>query len=165
MPAGNFTFWQQFVLDSIGPVAGALVGTLAIGLIALVVQSRRATAEQVADVRREGYGLRERLISEVLGVTTALYWATTHYKRAKDADASRERLEVLRIRMDETYGECKASAERYQRLLRLHMQAEPPGQTSPEALLHRVMDLLSVRYYRVIAGDGPDLSCRLLRDF
>src|SRR3954454_21676835 len=98
----SFSFPEQLALNAVGPVLAAMLGTVAIAIIASRSQNRRERATRDAQERRDNYTLRERLITDVLSNTSSLYWATLHYLRAQ-TELSPEELKKLRQSLDAQY--------------------------------------------------------------
>jgi hypothetical protein len=173
--ATNFTFTEQLVLNLVGPLLTVLLGTLIIGLgaqelvqraerrreeaarraqqrredAAREAQERREDAMREAERRRADHALRERLIAEVTQAPSALYLATQHYWRAKEEHLSADDLKAFRDALDQQYLESRRVGIQLEHLLKLHF-ADP----APRQLCHRVMDLLTVRYFQVVSDQG-----------
>jgi uncharacterized membrane-anchored protein YhcB (DUF1043 family) len=167
MPLGasDFSFTEQLLLNLAGPLLTVVVGTLVIGLFASRItrkaqerredemrkaQERREDEMRNAEERREHHALRERLITDVTQAPTALYLATQHYSRAKLDKLPAEQLKPFRDALDAQYLESRRTGIVLEHLLELHF----PESTS-RLLMHRVMDLLTIRYFQLVRDGGP----------
>jgi hypothetical protein len=149
-------FWQSVLLAAVGPLVGAIVGTLIVGLFAQRIARK-------AQQRREDHQYRELLISQMTEAASALYFETQRYWRACKGERLLEiRLDELRARLDEQYHKSRVAGEVIETKLRIFFLKD-----TPRLLWHSTMDLLTVRYFRVIdrATDnlidrnaGPDHS-------
>ncbi|MGH3043832.1 MAG: hypothetical protein ACRDM2_03815 [Gaiellaceae bacterium] len=144
----EFTFWEQLLLNVVGPVFTVLIGTLLVGLVV-------ARVTRKAQERREDHALRERLVGEVTETATSLYLATQHYWRAKKSGLSGDALAHVREALDRRYLEARQSGFVLERLLELHFVG-----VGPRSLMHRVMDLLTVRYFQLTEEGGASLKLR-----
>lgn len=133
------SFAEQIVANLVGPALTVILGTLIIGFWANRI-ARNAQA------RREDHALRERLLTQVTEAATRLYIATQRFWRAKKREPT-DQLEELREALDEQYQETRVSGMALEQLLGLHFE-EP----EPKRLCHRVMDLLTIRYFQLTSG-------------
>jgi hypothetical protein len=156
----DFTFGEQLVLNLAGPLLTALLGTFAISLFANRItrkaQARREDQRQRAQDMREDHALRGRLITAVTEAPTALYLATQHYWRVRE-DVSGEALQAARRALDDQYLDSRRKGMALQYELGLHFP-DP----APSKLMHRVMDLLMIRYFQLIREGGASDNLRRL---
>lgn len=105
----DFTFGQQLVLDLVGPVTTALLGTLAVGLFAQWITRR-------AQERRAANDLRNELITAMSLAASRLYMQTRHFGRAKRLNSGvaeeREKLHNQYIRKARGRGGTRATTSR-----------------------------------------------------
>jgi hypothetical protein len=149
-------FWQRAILETIGPLVAAFVGTLGVGLFAGRITER-------AQQRRRDANLREQIVVEMTQVAGSIYYQTQRYWRATTREnASAERLAALRMSMDEGYQTARVAGEALEMRLRVYFSTD-----EPRRLWHATIDLLTVRYFQVIGlatdrllqvNEGPDHS-------
>jgi hypothetical protein len=171
MGAGQGSFWEKVIIAAVGPLVGAVVGSLLVGglvsLIADRIQQRRLDAQ-----------LREQLIVEMTQAAGALYFQTQRYWRATNANSpvklvsTPEQATASRLNLDECYQASRVAGEAIEARLHILFEAEKvAGAEAQEAakdatkwptnepwrLWHATMDLLTVRYFQVIGGATPKL--------
>jgi hypothetical protein len=133
-----FTFDQQLVLDIAGPLATAIVGGLLVGGLAGLITRK-------AQLRRAHRELREELIAEVTSVAATLYMATQQFWRAKDIhELPPEELEKMRVRLEAQYLDSRVRGTVLENRLEAYYESD-----RPRFLCHRLMDLLTVRYFQL----------------
>lgn len=144
------SFWEQLILESVGPLVAAVVGTLIIGTfvnwITRKAQERRAD-NQVRDERiRAQNQLRLQLIGEMTETASTLYIATQNFWRKKDVEGiGADELAKHRGKLDEEYRASRVRGEVIERRLEAYFSS-----TDVKALWHAAMDLLTVRYFYLI---------------
>jgi hypothetical protein len=143
-----FTFWEQFALNLVGPLVTIILGTAIIGLTASLLARK-------AQERRENHELRARLCREVTEASTALYLATQHYWRAKEDELERDELKAFREALDKDYLDSRRAGTALEHLLDLYFR-----DSKPKLLMHRVMDLLTVRYFQLVREGGASEGLR-----
>ena len=83
-------FWEKLLLQSVGPLVTAVVGTLIIGLfvawITRKAQERRADYQLREERIRAENQLRLQLIGQMTEAASSLYMATQHFWRKKDVE-------------------------------------------------------------------------------
>jgi hypothetical protein len=168
--ASQGSFWDKVIIAAVGPLVGAIVGSLLVGglvsFIADRIQRRRLDAE-----------LREKLIVEMTQAAGPLYFQTQRYWRAKSSNspvkqATAEQQAALRLSLDECYQDSRVAGDAIEARLRILFVAkgvvavEAQGAAKeatksttdvPWRLWHATMDLLTVRYFQVIGGATPKL--------
>ncbi len=130
-------FWQKAILEAIGPVVGAVVGTLIIGSFA-------SSITQKAQHRREDRALQLRLVERMTRIASALYLETQHYWRERSSTDQNQIL--LRTRLDQRYHKSRVAGEVLESQLRAFFEDDAPRQK-----WHAIMDLLTVRYFQVLS--------------
>jgi hypothetical protein len=176
-------FSERLTLAIVGPLVTVILGTLIIGgLIQLITsrsQNRRAKEEQRLEQRRSDNNLRHELLSDMTEAASALYLATQRYWRAKRDKQEREsswrarrswwprrgkqalvvqEVSDARKALDDQYHKSRARGEILESRLSAYFASSEPQET-----WHKVMDLLTVRYFQVIGTDTEKLN-RLYRD-
>jgi hypothetical protein len=169
--ASQGSFWDKVIIAAVGPLVGAVVGSLLVGglvsLIADRIQQRRLDAQ-----------LREQLIVEMTQAAGALYFQTQRYWRATGPNSpvkpapTAEQAAAFRLSLDECYQASRVAGEAIEARLRILFEAdgavrvEAQGAAKettkwttnvPWRLWHATMDLLTVRYFQVIGGATPRL--------
>ena|SRR5258708_2037630 len=85
-------FWQKLLLQSVGPLITAVVGTLIIGTFVAWItrraQERRAGSQLQEERIRAQNQLRLQLIGQMTEAASSLYMATQNYRRNGSADGS-----------------------------------------------------------------------------
>jgi hypothetical protein len=140
----DFTFGEQLLLNLAGPLLTAAL----VGFIAAYITRR-------AQERREDHSLRERLVTEVTQAPSRLYLATQHYWRAKRDKLTGDALAARREALDTAYLECRNDGTALEHRLDL-LFADP----EPSLLMHRAMDLLTVRYFHLVTEGGATEGLR-----
>ena len=136
-------FWQELILNLVGPLSVAVVGTFLLGLWAAWITKKWQD-------RKEDAALRESLIRELLEVSSALYLALRHYEYLVDypepwRDTSRER-EAL----EGVYQRTRTAGDAIEYRLMAHFVSEDLARK-----WHSMMDLLTARYFQ-LTGSPPD---------
>lgn len=127
-------FWKEAILAGIGPIVAAILGGLAVGLIVQYVQNRRefltfSTALSL-DMMQIAYGFYTRLIEVI---------RQEHYGQ-----------EVSSAELPARFEEFRIAARVVEAKLHAYFSDE-----EARYLWHGVVDMLSVRYYRLTYGaDG-----------
>jgi hypothetical protein len=151
----SFTFSQQLLLNLAGPIVTVALGGGLITYLLYRIKDRREEEirrdrewrEDQArrdQTRRQDHGLRERLVREVVQTPTALYVASQHYWRAKRDKLPPEQLAEVRRTLDAQYSESVSTVIALEYLLGLH----------------RVGDLLTVRYFQLVTKGGASPALR-----
>lgn len=143
-----FTFWEQLVLNLVGPVVTIILGTAIVGFAVSLVARR-------AQERREDHELRARLCREATEASTALYLATQHYWRAQQDNLEPDHLKAFRADLDKEYLESRRAGTALEHLLGLYFR-----RTEPKQRMHQVMDLLTVRYFQLVTPNGASEGLR-----
>ncbi|SRR5216684_5501616 len=168
--ASQGSFWDKVIIAAVGPLVGAIVGSLLVGglvsLIAHRFQQRRLDAQ-----------LREQLIVEMSQAAGALYFQTQRYWRATGPNspvklAPAEQAAAFRLSLDECYQASRVAGDAIEARLRILFEAEGVVRVEaqgaaneatewttnvPWRLWRATMDLLTVRYFQVIGGATPKL--------
>jgi hypothetical protein len=169
-------FWEKLLLAVVGPLVGAIVGTLIIGLfvawITRKAQERRADSLLQEERTRAENQLRFQLIRQMTEAASALYMATQHFWRKKDVENTADsELAEQRKELDQHYRACRIQGEVIERQLEAYFLT-----ADAKALWHATMDLLTVRYFHLVGlttenllqtNSGKDhtgLSVEQLRD-
>lgn len=154
-------FSERLVLAMAGPVVGALLGTGLIGLIVWKitdrVQNRRAAANLALEQKRTDGALENQLrmdfLTASLSAAGRLYLECNRFWRLKDdTSVSDEQKLEARKALDEQYLECRAAAMVLE--ARLEATFELPA---PAIEWHRIDDLLTVRYMRLVGQNSDRL--------
>ena len=164
--AQSFTFVEQLLLNVAGPLLTALVVGFGAAEVFRRAQIRRENVLRESDRRRaeqavhlerlrEDHDLRDRLISQAIEAPSALYLASQHYWRAKDDDLPADQLAEYRAALDARYLDSRREGLVLEHRLRLHF-ADP----KPCRLSHRLMDLLTIRYFQLVRPDGASENLR-----
>ena len=124
-------FWQELVLQSVGP----LITVIGIGFLANLITRR-------AQDRREGNQLRHELIRQMTEPAWGLYFATRDYWLTQEESrlARDDHQEV-----DKQYRASRAAGEVLENQLDAYFDSLRPKQT-----WHATMDLLRVQYLHFI---------------
>lgn len=142
-------FWQDLVLQLAGPVFAALVGTAVLGYVAQRIARRTQDAREIQK-------LRDEFVRDATSAAVGLYVATQRFWRATNAHANGDvtdgSLEKERAILDEQYRASRVEGE----ILECRFYAYFAEDTA-RRLMHRVMDLLTVRYFQLIGRDTPAL--------
>src|SRR6185369_235025 len=115
-------FWEKLLLAVVGPLVGAIVGTLIIGLfvawITRKAQERRADSLLQEERTRAENQLRFQLIRQMTEAASALYMATQHFWRKKDVENTADsELAEQRKELDQHYRACRIQGEVIERQL------------------------------------------------
>ena len=142
-------YWQDLTLQLAGPVFATLVGTLVLGFFAQRVA-------QVTQDRREVQKLRDEFVRDATSTAVGLYVATQHYWRATQSRGNGGPADALladeRALLDEQYRESRVAGEILECRFVAYFTEDEPRRS-----MHRVMDLLTVRYFQLIGLDTPGL--------
>jgi hypothetical protein len=127
-------FWKEAILAGIGPIVAAIFGGLAVGLIVQYVQNRREfltfSTSLSLDMMQIAYGFYTRLIEVI---------RQKHYGQ-----------EVPSAELPARFEEFRIAARVVEAKLHAYFSDE-----EARYLWHGVVDMLSVRYYRLAYGaDG-----------
>ena len=146
----SMDFWQKVVLQAVGPLVTAVVGTLIVGTfvawITRQAQERRADSQLREERIRSDNQLRLQLIAQMTDAASALYMTAQNYWRKKDRENVRgeELLEHRRV-LEKQYRESRIAGEVIERRLDAYFSTD-----EPRLLWHGTMDLLTVRYFNLI---------------
>jgi hypothetical protein len=156
------SFGQQLILESIGPLTSAIVGTLIIGWfvtrITQKAQDRRADNQLHEELVRAQHQLRLQLIGEMTDAASRLYMATQSFWRKKDVEGvAVEQLGPFRVALDRQYQASRVQGEVLERRLEAYFESDGPSSVNPRLLWHATMDLLTVRYFQLIGLDTDAL--------
>lgn len=162
----GFTFAEQLVLNLAGPLLTALVVGIGVAVLTRRAQNRRDSQIRDSDLRRadqlleierhrEDHALRERLISQAIEAPSGLYLATQHYWRAKQDGLTGDDLAPHRDALDRQYLASRQQGMVLEHLLHLHFR-DP----RPRRLCHRLMDLLTIRYFQLVRDGGASATLR-----
>lgn len=153
-------FWRQAALDAVSPLVAAVLGGLAVTLICSQVQARRE--EQVRreellqfDLRQEEDRLREeserrnQISLDIMRIAFGFYTRLIEPTRVEQYEG---RHQVTLGDLPKHYEEFRITARVLEEQLRVYF---PDGEA--RWLWHGVVDMLSVRYYRLV-HKGPRLD-------
>jgi hypothetical protein len=143
-------FWEKLLLQSVGSLLTAVVGTLIIGLVVASItrkaQERRADSQLREERTRAENQLRLQLIGQMTEAASSLYMATQHFWRKKDVEkVGNDELEQHRKELDQQYRASRVLGEAIERRLEAYFLS-----SDPKVLWHATMDLLLVRYFHLI---------------
>lgn len=139
-------FWQDLLLESVGPLVTAVIGTLLVGLLASWITRR-------AQDRRAKHLLRHELISRMTEAASELYFETQRFWRAKARErVSADALTGFRKELDRQYLESRVVGEVLESQLDAYFETD-----DPKLLWHRTMDCLTVRYFHLVGMDTDKL--------
>lgn len=149
-------FWDQVVINAVGPLITAIFGLLIVGLA--INRYTRALQD-----RRIDNELKYGLISEITDTASTLYHHILMYDRARaeagDADGSEsadtEELHELRKKVLEQYPASRAKADTLEERLTAYF-------ADPHVALawHAARDCLTVRYHSAVRGRNWEQLCR-----
>jgi hypothetical protein len=141
------TSWEELLLQAVGPLVTAVVGTLIIGTFVAWITRR-------AQDRRADNELRLQLIGEMTEAASGLYMATQHFWRKKEREegVSAEELAQERKELDQQYREARVAGEKIERQLQAYFETNVPRRH-----WHAAIDLLTVRYFHLIEMDTEGL--------
>lgn len=159
--AGSETasFSERLLLAAVGPAVTAVLGGLLVWFITTTVQARRdervrerdlarAKAEHDLAVQARDDALRQDLVGGLTQAASALYLAGQHYWRAvKQSDQGQDdvRRQELRDRLDAQYLSSRLEGEVLEKRLEGYFSSAATSDA-----WHKVMDLLTVRYFQLI---------------
>jgi hypothetical protein len=143
-------FWEKLLLQSVGPLVTAVVGTLIIGTfvawITRKAQERRADDQLREERTRAENQLRLQLIGQMTEVASSLYMATQNFWRKKNVErVGSDELDQHRKELDQQYRASRVLGEVIERRLEAYFLS-----SDPKMLWHATMDLLTVRYFHLI---------------
>jgi len=150
-------FWEQLLLQSVGPLVTAVVGTLIIGVfvarITRKAQERRADNQLQEERIRAQNQLRLELIGQMTESASSLYMATQNFWRKKEIEkVGNDALAKHREELDQQYRASRVVGEVIERRLEAYFLSN-----DPKALWHATMDLLTVRYFHLIGLASENL--------
>jgi hypothetical protein len=151
-------FSERLTLAIVGPLVTVILGTLIIGgliqLITTRAQNRRARDDQKLEQRRSDNALRHELLTDMTDAASALYLATQNYWRAKTSTPplTQQELSDARNALDEQYHKSRTRGEILETRLSAYFEA-----SEPQEIWHKVVDLLTVRYFQLIERDTDQL--------
>ncbi|MBD5787691.1 hypothetical protein IF650_16120 [Cellulosimicrobium terreum] len=137
------SFPQSVALAVLGPV---LTTALALGVATFVTQRAQA--------RREVASLRETLAQEMASTANTLYlalqafWRAAHGVPLADRQTAPE-LKERREQLEAVYLDMRAHGQVIENRLSIYFASD-----EPRAAWHAVTDLLTVRYFLLLLGDG-----------
>ena len=143
-------FWEKLLLQSVGPLVTAVVGTLIIGTFVAWItrraQERRADNQLEEQRMHTQNQLRLQLIDQMTEAASGLYMTTQNFWRKKDVEKiGNDDLAKYREELDQRYQACRVIGEVIERRLEAYFLSD-----NPKALWHATMDLLTVRYFHLI---------------
>jgi hypothetical protein len=127
-------FWQELILQSVGP----LITVVGIGFVANLITRR-------AQDRREENQLRHELIRQMTEPAWSLYFATRDYWLTREESQHAREDPELRKELEEQFRASRAAGEALEN--RLDAYFDSP---EPKRLWHATMDLLRVQYLHYI---------------
>jgi hypothetical protein len=136
-------FWQEMILNIVGPLTAAAVGTFLLGLAASQVTRRWQE-------RKEDAELRESLIRELLEAATALYLGLRQYEFLADHQEPWRDMPAEQRNLEAIYVRTRTAGDAIEFRLLAHFNAEKLAQN-----WHSMMDLLTTRYFQLV-GAPPD---------
>jgi hypothetical protein len=147
----------KLLLQSIGPLVSAVVGTLIIGgllsYITRKAQERRADSQLKEERIRAENKLRVELIGQMTEAASSLYIATQDFWRKKNKEkVPDENLVQHREELDQRYRATRVMGEVLERRLEAYFLS-----SEPKTLWHATMDLLTVRYFHLIGLETEEL--------
>ena len=135
--------WERLFVAATGPIVTAILALLVINKVTSWAQARRDTAET-----------REKLASDLTETANSLYLALQAFWR--DARhiplADRRTCSALTERcrdLAETYQAARAKGQVLEQRLKIYY-----ADATPSKQWHQVTDLLTVRYFLLLEGDG-----------
>jgi hypothetical protein len=143
-------FLEKLLLQSVGPLVTAVIGTLIIGTfvarITRKAQERRADNQLQEERVRAQNQLRLQLIDQMTEAASSLYIETQNFWRKKDVEkVGSDELAQHRKELDQQYRASRVVGEVIERRLEAYFLSN-----DPKALWHAAMDLLTVRYFHLI---------------
>jgi hypothetical protein len=152
------SFGQQLVLTIAGPLVTVILGTLIIGgiiqFLADRFQDKRTNELRQLDQQRANDALRRELISEAATIASELHHSTQGYWLAKTSDpkASPAELATARTTLDAQYQTARTKGAVLDAQLAACFVTDEPRQ-----YWHKLMDLMTVRYYQLIDRDTEEI--------
>jgi hypothetical protein len=146
----NFSFWEELLLRSVGPLVTVVVGTLIIGTLVASI-TRKAQERRANDLLKEERihaenQLRLQLIGQMTEAASSLYMETQKFWRKKDREkVGSDELAQHRKELDQQYQASRVVGEGIERSLEAYFLSN-----EPKAHWHATMDLLTVRYFHLI---------------
>lgn len=137
--------WEKWLIQSIGPLVTAVVGTMLIGPFV-------AWLPRKAQDRRSQNQLRIQLIGQMTKVASSLYMATQNFWRNKEVEkVGNDELAKHREELDQQYRASRVMGEVIGYKLQAYFSFNDPKTRSlSEAHWHATMDSLTVRYFDLI---------------
>ncbi len=168
--------WEKVLVQAVGPLVTAVVGTLIIGTFVAWItrraQERRADSQAKEEKLRAENQIRLQLISQMTEAASGLYITTQSYWRKKDIEkVGSEELAQHRKELDQQYRATRIVGEVIERRLEVYFSS-----SESKMLWHATMDLLTVRYFHLIGlttenllernagGEHTGLTVEQLRD-
>lgn len=136
-------FWQEVILNLVGPLSVAVIGTFLLGLWAAWVTKKWQD-------RKEDAALRESLIRELLEASSALYLALRHYEHLVDYPEPGRDMTRERGALEGVYQRTRTAGDAIEYRLMAHFASEDLPRK-----WHSMMDLLTTRYLQ-LEGSPPD---------
>jgi len=138
--------WLELFYRSVGPIVGAVFGTLIIGTWATRITRK-------AQERRADHQLRLELIGQMTEAASSLYMATQNFWRKKDREkVSDAELAGHRLELDRQYHASRVAGEMLERRLEAYFSSD-----GCRALWHAITDLMTVRYFHLIGMATDEL--------
>lgn len=143
-------FQERLLLQLVGPVFTAIVGTLFISLFVSRVtrqaQERRTDSQLLEQQRRSENQLRVQLVDQMTEAASRLYMASQHYWRKRYVEqVGQQELTRFRDDLDQAYRASSVTGEVIQRRLEVYFVT-----VDARDRWHATMDLLTVRYFTLI---------------
>ena len=169
--------WDRLLVAAIGPLITVVIGGLVVWSVTSRIQhereaklkeredaradlirdqeAARADAQQEQAIRSRDDALRQELVTLMTEAAGSLYLMTQHYSRAKEGVAKAPNdpelvtvLQKLREHLDAQYLKSRTTGEILENRLEGYFLSREPRNR-----WHRVMDLLTVRYFQLIERD------------
>lgn len=133
---------EQVIVAATGPIVTALLALLVANQVTMWAQKRKDAAQT-----------RESLSTEITETANTLYLALqVFWRAARDTPLSRRASEAglanERAAVNEAYQEARIRGEIIEQRLRVYFSSPQPVRC-----WHRVVDLLTVRYFLLLEGD------------
>lgn len=142
------SFMQQLTLDAVSPILAALLGGLAVTLICQRVQNHRAEFQRQEERKHAERERRSQISLDIMRVAFSFYTRLIEVARVEQYEGEEK---VVLGELPKHYEEFRIAA----RVLEEQLRVYTPGGEA-RWLWHGVVDMLSVRYYR-LAHFGPRL--------
>jgi hypothetical protein len=136
-------FWQELILNIVGPLTAAAIGTFLLGLAAAYVTRRWQEHKEDAE-------LRESLIRELLEAATALYLGLRQYEFLADHPEPFQDMPAEQRNLEAIYVRTRTAGDAIGPRLFAQFDSEDLAQN-----WHSMMDLLTTRYFQLV-GAPPD---------